>query len=252
MTAAGVSVVIPVFNGERYLAEALSSVAGQTCPPQEIIVIDDGSRDGSAAIAKAFPGVRCVAQDHRGQSAARNRGAEAARGEYLAFLDADDLWVEDKLERQQTVLSHNPEVDVVFGWAEPFIDRPSVGGAPPRGVAPPMPAPLPGAMLIRRAAFMRIGGYRTDWRVAEVVEWYARAIDAGLAMRMLDAVVLRRRLHDANLGRRERESRTDYVRALRMVLARRGDRPPIPDAKCSAESIDLPGGAVGAPVTRKT
>jgi glycosyltransferase involved in cell wall biosynthesis len=228
MTRAGVSVVIPVFNGERYLAQAVSSVAGQTCPPQEIIVIDDGSRDGSAAIAKAFPGIRYVAQEHQGQSAARNRGAKVARGEYLAFLDADDVWVEDKLERQLSVLSHNPEVDAVFGWAEPFIDRGSVGEAPPRAMVapPPMPAHLPGAMLIRRAAFMRIGGYRTDWRVAEVIEWYARAVDAGLALRMLDAVVLRRRLHEANLGRRERGSRTDYVRALRMVLARRRDRPP--------------------------
>ena len=89
-----------------------------------------------------------------------------------------------------------------------------------------MPSHLPGTMLIRRATFDRIGGYRSDWTVAEVVEWYARALDGGLDMRMLDAIVLRRRIHSANLGRRRFGARTDYTRALRAVLARRRAQEP--------------------------
>ena len=220
----GVSVVIPVFNGERYLAAALESVAGQTRPPQEIIVVDDGSRDGSSAVARAFAGVRYVAQEHRGQSAARNHGAALARGEYLAFLDADDLWVGDKLERQLAVLTTDPNVDAVFGWAAQFLD-PATASPADLLLRPPMPAQLPGTMMIRRTAFDRVGGYRSDWMVGEVVEWYARAIDTGLVMRMVDGVVLRRRVHVDNLGQRTKGGRTDYLRALRTVLARRRARP---------------------------
>ena len=119
----GISVVVPVLDGERHLAAALSSIAGQTLRPQEVIVVDDGSRDRSAAIAQAFPGVRYVAQNHSGQGAARNRGAELASGGLLAFLDADDLWVADKLERQLAALNAEPAIEAVFGLGR-VVHRP--------------------------------------------------------------------------------------------------------------------------------
>jgi glycosyltransferase involved in cell wall biosynthesis len=101
-----VSVVIPCYNAARFLGETLRSVLGQTRLPLEVIVVDDGSTDGSDAVAESFgPPVRVVRQDHRYDSAARNRGIEEAKGEWIAFLDADDLWLPRKLEKQLKIAS---------------------------------------------------------------------------------------------------------------------------------------------------
>jgi glycosyltransferase involved in cell wall biosynthesis len=100
-----VSVVIPCYNGAAFLAETLASVLHQTYRPHEIIVVDDGSTDKSASIAESFgPSVRVIRQENQGESVARNRGWAEARGEWIAWLDADDLWVPTKLERQMHCL----------------------------------------------------------------------------------------------------------------------------------------------------
>src|SRR5690242_4967891 len=93
-----VTCIVPVFNGERYLGEALDSIFAQGHQPLEVLVVDDGSTDGSAAVAKSYGDrVRYFFQPNAGPAAARNLGLEAARGEFIAFLDADDLWHRDKL-----------------------------------------------------------------------------------------------------------------------------------------------------------
>src|SRR5207245_10700422 len=105
MAHARVSAIIPVFNGERYLAEAIESVLAQTSPASEIVVVDDGSTDGSGAGAGRFgSAARLVFGGHAGAGAARNRGVAESTGELLAFLDADDIWPSDKLERQLAAL----------------------------------------------------------------------------------------------------------------------------------------------------
>ena len=109
------SVVIPVFNGERFLAEAIQSVLDQTYEPVEVIAVDDGSTDGSAAIARSFAGVQVIEQPNSGPAGARNAGIAAARGEFLAFVDADDIVPPDKLELQVTHLREHPEVGCVLG-----------------------------------------------------------------------------------------------------------------------------------------
>jgi len=96
-----ISVVIPVFNGERFLGEAIRSALSQTLPPHEVLVIDDGSTDGSAGLAESFgPPVRVIRQENRGEAAARNHGIEAAEGDWIAFLDSDDVWKPEKLALQ--------------------------------------------------------------------------------------------------------------------------------------------------------
>jgi glycosyltransferase involved in cell wall biosynthesis len=98
-------VVIPCYNAARFLGETLASVLGQTAPPAEVIVVDDGSQDESAAVAVAFgPPVRVVRQENQGECAARNRGIDEARGDWIAFLDADDVWEPRKLELQLRAL----------------------------------------------------------------------------------------------------------------------------------------------------
>lgn len=96
-----VSVVVPVYNGERYLRETLESIVRQTCRDIEVLVVDDGSTDRSAAVADSFgPPVRVIRQENQGESVARNRGIDVARGTWIAYCDADDLWVPEKLEKQ--------------------------------------------------------------------------------------------------------------------------------------------------------
>ncbi len=215
-----VSVIVPVHNGEAFLADALASLRDQAVPPAEIIVVDDASTDRSATIALATPGVTCHRQARQlGQAAARNVGVERATMPLLAFLDADDIWAPDKLVRQAEALARDPGLDAVFGQAIEFLSPNP--GEDPVPLGPPIPGHLPGAMLIRRAAFLRVGPYASSWRVGEVIDWYARAEDCGIRMMTLPDVVLKRRIHADNLGRRVSRPSADYLRVLRAVIERR-------------------------------
>ena len=208
--------VIPVRDGERHLAAAIESVLAQSHAPYEVVVVDDGSTDGSVGVGRAFEApVIVVSQPAEGVSAAVNRGAAAATGDLLAFLDADDLWPDGKLERQAAALRERPDLGAVFGHAEHFADD----GSPVRdGI---QPAYTRGTMLIRRAAFEAAGPFSVDWRLGEFVEWYARAVDRGLQSLMLAEVCLLRRVHDSNTGVRLRDDRVEYTRMLKSVLDRR-------------------------------
>jgi glycosyltransferase involved in cell wall biosynthesis len=205
--------VIPVRDGGRYLGEAIASVLAQSAAPLEVIVVDDGSIDGSAEVARSFGRpVRCLVQPPLGIAAAVNRGVHAASGQLLAWLDADDLWTCDKLALQLAALRARPGRDAVFGHLANFDEA----GRP----GPAIPGYSRGTMLISREAFDRVGPF-TDWQLGEFVEWYARAVDAGLETAMLPDVVLRRRVHAANLGVRLRDDRDEYARVLKAVLDRR-------------------------------
>jgi glycosyltransferase involved in cell wall biosynthesis len=219
-----VSVVVPAYNCERYLPEALESILVQTYRPIEIIVVDDGSTDGSRDSAERFvPPVRYWRQPHRGAAAARNRGVDLATGDFLAFLDADDLWAEDKLTLQITAFHTHPELDMVFGHVQQFIspELEGAGKVAARYSSEKLPGYAPSAALIRRDAFLKVGPLERRWGVGEFMDWYLRAIDQGLKGLMLPDVLVRRRLHTQNLGLRERGSRGDYLRILKASLDRR-------------------------------
>jgi glycosyltransferase involved in cell wall biosynthesis len=221
---AGISVVIPVFNCERYLGEAIESVLSQTCRATEIFVIDDGSTDGTADVARSYaPLVRYVFQRNSGAASARNRGAEFAREAFLSFLDSDDVWVEDKLSRQIACFEQDPDLDMVFGYAEHFIS-PDIAEklvATLHCPKQPMPAPGPATMLIRRQAFFRAGPFDAAYGCGESIGWFAKAIDHGLRGRMVPEVMLRRRVHLKNISRVNRRVRDDYLRVVRNALERR-------------------------------
>jgi glycosyltransferase involved in cell wall biosynthesis len=224
MRTHAVSVVIPVYNGARYLGEAIRSVLAQTKPPGEILVVDDGSTDASVDIARGFgPGVVCITQSHAGLSAALNEGIERARGALLAFLDADDLWTTSKVARQLHALAVDDALEAVFGQVEQFVS-PELDPASTPAIPPGrrwMPGWVLGSMLIRAAALRRVGAFDVRWRIGPFIDWYLRAQDAGLRATMLPEVLLRRRLHTDNLGTRERGLRGDYARILKHALDRR-------------------------------
>ena len=225
MTAAErVSVVIPVYNGERYLGEALESVVGQTLRPSEVIVVDDGSTDGSGAVAAGYePLVRCLRQEHGGIGTARNLGAQAASGDYLAFLDADDLWEREKLAFQLAEFRKEPRTDAVFGYVDQFIspDLSEELRATLASPNQPVAGPHAGAMLIRRGAFLKVGLFATEYQVGEFLDWHARARAAGLKMTVLPEVLMRRRIHGGNHTLRHKDRLTDYAFILKAVIDRK-------------------------------
>ena len=153
-----VSVLICVRDGERFLAEAIDSVLAQTAPPDEIVVVDDGSSDRSGEIAASYDSVRVVRQAPLGLGAARNRAVAEATGELVAFLDCDNLWDERKLELQLDAFEGDPELDFVFTHAREFATPGEEGGAAVR--AEPMPGGLTSSLCARREAIARAGGLR--------------------------------------------------------------------------------------------
>jgi glycosyltransferase involved in cell wall biosynthesis len=224
MTRPLVSVLIGAFNAERYLEEAIESVLAQSYRPLELVVVDDGSTDGTSRVAQTFgDAVRYAHQENAGNGAARNTAVGMATGEVLAFLDADDRFTPDKLERQWLILEADPEVDVVFGHVREFVspELTAAERALIRPPAPPSPWPAPNLMLIRRDAFDRVGPFSEAVKVGVTVDWYARAVEAGLRSHTLPEVVLERRLHLDNNGLRERDSRSHYLHVLKASLDRR-------------------------------
>ncbi len=216
-----VSVIIPAHDSERYLAAAIESVLAQTVPATEVIVVDDGSTDGTAEVAAAFaPRVACLSQENAGPAGACNRGLAAARGDLIAFLDADDLWVKEKLALQLRRLAREPRVEAVYGHAQEFLS-PDVSEPAPSVHPGPAPFRARSTLLTRRESFDRVGPFDPHLRQADFIDWGARADDAGVRSVTLDDVLLHRRLHDSNLGRTDRGRRVEYVRAARAALHRR-------------------------------
>lgn len=234
MTFLRCSVIVPVYNGAAYLATAIESVLAQTHPPAEIIVVNDGSTDDSAAIAQSYaPRVRCVHQTQQGPAAARNAGIDQATGNLFAFLDADDVWTPDKLQWQTQLLRDQATCEAVLGRVENFVS-PELDASQHQRLAKSAVQTGHlhiGALLIRREAFWHIGRFDVRWQQGEFIAWWARAIRLNLKHVVLPELVLRRRLHTTNLTRREPEGRAAYLDIVReQLLHNRTAMRPLPDA----------------------
>ena len=218
-----VSVVIPAYNRERHIAEAIESVLAQTHRSTELIVVDDGSDDDTAEVAGRYDDVVCIRRARGGAAAARNTGIDRARGELLAFLDSDDVWLDDKLERQLAARAGRREADIVLGFVEHFLSPELSPAERARLVCPDRPGPgfCVGAMLIPSATFGRVGPFDESLRVGEFVDWYARAEEAGLTTLMLEDVVLRRRIHAGHLDQPPADVRRDFARLLKARIDRK-------------------------------
>jgi glycosyltransferase involved in cell wall biosynthesis len=218
-----ISVIIPVYNGERYIAEAIESVLAQGYEHIEIIVVNDGSTDRTEGVLRSYANVHYLYQPRQGASSARNNGIKCSSGEFLAFLDADDFWIKDKLKMQISLFNDKPDLDMVFGHVEQFFS-PELAKSLQESLHLPagcMPGYAPGAMLVKRSAFLKVGFFDDEFRIGEFIDWYMRAVDYGLKSCLVPEVVLKRRIHDANTGIKERDSRKDYLRVLKASLDRR-------------------------------
>ena len=201
-----ISCIVPVFNGERFLAEALDSMLDQTYRPLEIIVVDDGSTDATAQIAAGYaPQVTCLRQNNRGAASAKNLGISASRGELIAFLDADDLWLPGKLERQEVWLRERPGFRLCFSRFQNFWMPELAAEARQHGTGPlsqPLSAWSIGTLLASRETVERLGPFPHGHRGNENMLWFLRAAEAGAAIEVLPEVLMRRRFHHGNDTRR--------------------------------------------------
>ena len=219
-----ISVIIPVYNGELYLTEAIESVLSQSFQPSEIIVIDDGSTDNSQSIIKQYiPKVTYVYQENKGTAAARNVGIRISRGNFLAFLDQDDIWQTEKLELQTSAFQKNIGLDIVFGHLQQFYSPELKDEIKMKIHCPDHPEPgyLPSVMLIKRDSFFQVGLFETNWQIGEWTNWYIRSSESGLKTEMLPDILVRRRIHNENKGVLQRDQRTEYVKIIRASLDRR-------------------------------
>lgn len=213
-----ISVVVPVFNRAELLRKAVASALAQSLAPWEIIVVDDGSTDGSGDIARAFgPPVRAISKPNGGLAAARNTGVAAASGEWIAFLDSDDLWPEGSLACRAAALAADPELSLVLGHFDCFTDDPPEATR----LGQTRPASLCSAMLARRSAWERVGPFDVARRLGEFIDWFARACDMGLRHRFLPDLVLWRRVHEGNMVRERRSEFAEYPRLIKGILDRR-------------------------------
>ena len=225
-----VSVIIPVRDGERFLAAAIESVLAQTYEPLEVIVVDDGSSDGSAAIADGYEEARVISLQASGLSAARNTGVADSGGAYLAFHDSDDLMKPEKVERQVALLEERPEYDFVLTKQEillepgaplPFWAREEQLLLPAGHEYRQIAGPHVMTMLGRRTAFERVGPFANDMPLAEDIDWVFRAYEAGIGMTSLDEELLIRRIHPHNMTQDEEAARHWLMEAFRRRMARR-------------------------------
>lgn len=219
MTAA-----IPVRDGEAYLAEAIESVLAQSRPCDQVIVVDNGSTDRSAAIAAAYGRpVEVVSEPRPGIGAARNAAIAAARGDFVAFLDADDIWQPSKIERQLAAFEARPELQLVFGHVRQFAspDLPAAEAAALRVPERSQPGLYIGAMLARRTAIDAVGPWAEDVRVSDGLAFLLRARELGLSQEMLEETVTLRRVHGANHSIHNRDQRAEFARHLKRSLDRR-------------------------------
>jgi glycosyltransferase involved in cell wall biosynthesis len=219
-----ITAAIPVRDGEAYLAEAIESVLGQSLSCDQLIIVDNGSTDRSAEIAAGFgPAVEVVREPRPGIGAARNAALRAARGDYFAFLDADDLWEPRKTALQFAAFEAEPGLQLVFGHVRQFVS-PDLAAGEAEGLrvpADPQPGQHIGAMLARRTAIEAIGPWPDDVRVSDGLTFLLRARELGLEEAMLDETVTRRRVHGGNHSIHNRDERAEFARHLKRSLDRR-------------------------------
>ncbi|MBX3001086.1 MAG: glycosyltransferase family 2 protein [Caldilineaceae bacterium] len=219
-----VTAIIVVRNGERFLADALQSIAAQSRQPDELIIVDGQSTDRTPEIAQAFPGVRYLLQEDLGIANARNLAIRTATGDFIAFLDADDMWTPDKLQVQLAFMQANPHPMYTTTLLRLFYEP----GTPPRpgfqeeGFTRGIEGRFPGTMLAHRAVFDQVGPFDPAFSVAFELDWFARAQDMNVPSALVEKVLLHKRIHAANNAiQREQFRRESFVVMQRSLLRKR-------------------------------
>ncbi len=229
-----VSVIMPALNGDSFIADAVDSVFAQTVPVTELHVIDDGSTDNTADIVASRAGKDSRVHLHqgpqRGPGPARNIGLAQARGDVIAFLDCDDLWPDDKLERQMARLMADPVVKMVGGLLQPFRRKP--GDIRDGENDASKLSWTVGPCLFKAEVFAHIGHFSDQLVCCEDLDFMMRFREAGMMYSILDRITLYYRKHPASMTAVQTAAhKRDYQKALFDSLRRR---------KASGRTQDLP------------
>lgn len=220
-----VSVIIPVYNAGKYARVAIESALNQTYKNIEVICVDDCSSDDSLAVLNSFGDrIRVLRnEENSGIGKTRNAGIEVAKGDFLAFMDADDLWLPEKIEIQINEFLKDKNLDISFSYMKCFIspELPSEVKRLRQCPSGSMPGYIAGTAVVKRSSFFKIGLFNPKWRVGEFIDWMARAREHGLVSNIVPGVFLLRRIHETNTGVTERSSRNDYIRIMKESLVRK-------------------------------
>jgi len=223
---------VPAFDAGEHLSGALGCIVGQTHPPTEVLVVDDGSTDDTVAIARAWgEPVRVIEQPTAGPAATRNRGAAEAAGELLAFLDPDDRWLPHKLEVQVAHLAGDPAAGGCVSrvrqvWTDAFDREAAHYADHARMAIEGVPGYATTSLLVRRETWAEVGPLDPERWYSDATEWFARARDGGVRIDLLDDVLVLHRLHGQNLTRRRpADSAAEFLDLVhgRLQAKRAGD-----------------------------
>lgn len=217
-----ISVIIPIHNGSHYIEETFASVAQQDYPDIEIILVDDGSTDDlSSALERIQTPFKLIRQKQQGPASARNAGIRESQGEWIAFLDADDMWTPMALKVMAHDLVIHPNAGVVHGTSVTFRKDPDSGSYVnayhPREK---YPFSIAGG-LYRRSAFERIGYFDDTLLHGEDTDWYWRASEAGLPIVNIAENVLKVRMHDANMTADEKAAERGMLQVFQRRIHRK-------------------------------
>lgn len=216
-----ISVIIPAYNSAKYLSDAINSILQQTMKADEIIVVDDGSTDDTEAVLKKFKGnIRTVYQENAGTASARNRGLQMAQGDIIGFLDADDIWLKNKLELQLNLFQEYPEYETVIGLLK-RIPISKTEEALKMKIEDGEHATSLGSSLIKKQVFEKIGNFDDEMRFCDDVDLFLRIQDYGIKVLGHNDVVQLYRRHDQNITLNIDRSFHDLLRVFKKTVDRR-------------------------------
>ncbi|MBN8826151.1 MULTISPECIES: glycosyltransferase [unclassified Spirosoma] len=201
-----ISTLLICRNARPFIESCLASIRQQTHAPDEILVVDGNSQDGTLEWLRQQPDIRVISQMGNGIANARNTGILAASGDFIAFLDADDSWKPEKLARQYTLLSQKPNLQAVTTFLTKSNDSDGAEWV----------AMTPGGFLFKRTVFDQFGLFNEEWTVASDHEWFMRAIRQGFLYEVIPAILLLKGIHDQNLSITKRKHyRTEMMAIMR-------------------------------------
>lgn len=219
-----ISVILPFYNSQKHLLAAVKSVLEQSYSPIELIVVNDGSTDDSEALIQSLEDKRIIyiEKSNSGASASRNEGVKQAKGEYISFIDADDLWDKKKLERQyQAIKQASNLTHMIFGQVKEIFDDELQVTEAVKNDAKTFVGYSPITLFISKNDFISVGEYNEKWKVAEFIDWYDRAKAKGLSEIVLPDILAYRRIHKGNIDRLARKDVKQYAAVLKAALDRR-------------------------------
>ncbi len=213
-----ISIIIPIFNGELYIKETIESILIQEYEPIEIIVIDDGSKDGSAKLIKKFQKIKYIYQENSGPVKARNKALLLATGEFITFIDADDMYINNSLSKLSNYLINNPKVDIVEGRVQHLFKATNANIFETK--TPAFYHCFLGCSLYRASVFKTVGMFEDKLTYGDDADWFMRAWENNIVKHRIDATVLLYRRHDTNITNNITDKNQDKVLLFRLKIER--------------------------------